>query len=134
MSSESAGAPLYFEREIFQTSLCAVSEHVRRIDVPFKVPERISRFIDEVTRIRGVDLSVEVGAQGKCNVTVSPCSGPINHAALNIIESKESCFSLIALSAISNYREGEKGPAKMQLNLLRPLLLHLFITPRAEKR
>lgn len=43
----------------------AVSEHVRRIDVAFKVLERISRFIDEVTRIRGVDLYVEVGTQGK---------------------------------------------------------------------
>lgn len=35
-------------------------ERVRRIDVVCKVLERIPRFIDEVTRIRGVDLYVGV--------------------------------------------------------------------------
>lgn len=41
------------------------NERVRRIGVVFEVLERIPRFIDEVTRIRGVDLYVGVRTRGK---------------------------------------------------------------------
>lgn len=53
------------------------NEHARRIGVVFEVLERIPRFIDEVTRIRGVDLHVGARTSGE-NITTGLPNGPIN--------------------------------------------------------
>jgi len=62
MDINSIQGPFYFKEEICQ---CAANKRVRRIDVVFKVLDRIPRFIDEVTRIQGVDLYVEVRTREK---------------------------------------------------------------------
>lgn len=50
---------------------------MRRIDVAFKVSERIPQLIDEITRIRGVELYVEVRTREE-NIATGLPNEPIN--------------------------------------------------------
>lgn len=89
--------PFYFGKEICP---CSTNEHVRRIDVVLKVLERIPRFIDEVTRIRGVDLYVEVRTREKYYHGFAEWANKFSY----LISSARKVLSN-TLSAISNYRD-----------------------------
>jgi len=87
---------LFRKGEICQ---CATNEHVRRIDVVFKVLERIPWFIDEVTRIRGVDLYVEARTRGKYYYGFTEWA---NKSLCLILSARKVLLSTIGAS---NYRD-----------------------------